>query len=108
MWPASSVSGIYIAHPDAYYFGVAKAVCDQVHDYSIRKGMDFSEARRWLAPILNYIPVPPSKTAAGCGLRNILGREQNSFMRKCTTPMIYIIHPLPQKLHHRLIVRCDR
>ena len=24
MWPGSSVSGIYIAHPESYYFGVAK------------------------------------------------------------------------------------
>ena len=66
MWPASSVSRTYITHPEAYYFGVAKAVCDQVQDYAIRKSMDFSEAKRWLALILNYIPVSLSETAAGC------------------------------------------
>ncbi|WP_113913028.1 methionine synthase [Roseovarius dicentrarchi] len=64
MWPGSSVSGLYIAHPDSYYFGVAKVERDQVQDYAIRKGMDFDEAERWLAPILNYIPGPQSAIAA--------------------------------------------
>lgn len=54
MWPGSSVSGIYIGHPDAYYFGVAKVERDQVQDYANRKGMDLAEVERWLAPILNY------------------------------------------------------
>ena len=57
MWPASSVSGIYIAHPDAHYFGVAKVERDQVEDYAARKGMDVSEVERWLGPVLNYAPV---------------------------------------------------
>ena len=39
MWPASSVSGLYIAHPEAHYFGVAKVERDQVEDYAARKGM---------------------------------------------------------------------
>ena len=56
MWPGSSVSGLYIAHPDSYYFGVAKVERDQVEDYSVRKGMDIREVERWLAPILNYDP----------------------------------------------------
>jgi 5-methyltetrahydrofolate--homocysteine methyltransferase len=56
MWPGSSVSGIYIGHPDAYYFGVAKVERDQVDDYAARKGMDKAEIERWLAPVLNYIP----------------------------------------------------
>jgi 5-methyltetrahydrofolate--homocysteine methyltransferase len=56
MWPGSSVSGLYLAHPDAYYFGVAKVERDQVEDYAQRKGMDVQEAERWLAPILNYEP----------------------------------------------------
>lgn len=55
MWPGSSVSGMYIGHPDAYYFGVAKVEEDQVRDYAARKGMTLEEAERWLAPILNYI-----------------------------------------------------
>ncbi|MEQ8600340.1 MAG: methionine synthase [Devosia sp.] len=56
MWPGSSVSGIYMSHPDSYYFGVAKVERDQVLDYALRKGMDVEEVERWLAPILNYIP----------------------------------------------------
>src|SRR5690606_32159446 len=54
MWPGSSVSGIYIGHPDAYYFGVAKVERDQVEDYAARKGMEIALVERWLAPILNY------------------------------------------------------
>ena len=56
MWPGSSVSGLYIGHPDAYYFGVAKVEADQVADYAARKGMTLAEAERWLAPLLNYQP----------------------------------------------------
>ncbi|MFI0395427.1 methionine synthase [Paracoccus jiaweipingae] len=56
MWPGSSVSGLYIGHPDAYYFGVAKVEEDQARDYAARKGMDLDQVERWLAPILNYIP----------------------------------------------------
>ncbi len=54
MWPGSSVSGLYIGHPDAYYFGVAKVERDQVEDYAARKGMEVAEVERWLAPVLNY------------------------------------------------------
>ncbi|MEF9603486.1 hypothetical protein O4J55_14475 [Paracoccus sp. PXZ] len=56
MWPGASVSGLYIGHPEAYYFGVAKVEHDQVLDYAARKGMAVREAERWLAPILNYTP----------------------------------------------------
>jgi 5-methyltetrahydrofolate--homocysteine methyltransferase len=54
MGPAASVSGFYIAHPDARYFAVGKIERDQVADYAHRKGMDLAAAERWLAPILNY------------------------------------------------------
>ncbi len=54
MTPASSVSGLYFAHPDSHYFGVGKIERDQVVDYAARKGMSLEEAERWLAPILNY------------------------------------------------------
>lgn len=57
MWPGSSVSGLYIAHPESYYFGVAKVERDQVEDYAARKGMAVSEVERWLGPVLNYVPV---------------------------------------------------
>lgn len=58
MWPGASVSGMYIGHPEAYYFGVAKVEHDQVLDYAARKGMTLTEAERWLAPVLNYLPQP--------------------------------------------------
>ncbi|WP_225027229.1 methionine synthase [Xinfangfangia pollutisoli] len=64
MWPGSSVSGLYIGHPEAYYFGVAKVERDQVEDYARRKGMTLAEAERWLAPILNYAPAPAAALAA--------------------------------------------
>lgn len=56
MWPGSSVSGIYLGHPEAFYFGVAKVERDQVEDYSRRKGMPTREVERWLGPVLNYVP----------------------------------------------------
>ncbi|MGR3321522.1 MAG: methionine synthase [Pseudooceanicola sp.] len=64
MWPGSSVSGLYIGHPDAYYFGVAKVERDQVEDYAARKGMPVEEVERWLAPILNYRPGKSKAIAA--------------------------------------------
>ncbi len=48
--------GLYLSHPDSYYFGVAKVERDQVEDYARRKGMSIDAAERWLGPILNYIP----------------------------------------------------
>ena len=56
MWPGASVSGLYFAHPDAYYFGVSKIEQDQVEDYAARKGMSVDEVERWLSPVLNYVP----------------------------------------------------
>jgi 5-methyltetrahydrofolate--homocysteine methyltransferase len=56
MWPGSSVSGLYFAHPDSHYFGVGRIERDQVEDYARRKGWDIAVAERWLAPILNYDP----------------------------------------------------
>jgi len=56
MWPGSSVSGLYLAHPESYYFGVTRIERDQAADYAARKGMSLEEAERWLAPILNYTP----------------------------------------------------
>jgi 5-methyltetrahydrofolate--homocysteine methyltransferase len=57
MWPGSSVSGLYIGHPDSYYFGVGRIEADQVADYAARKGWTVQEAERWLAPVLNYDPI---------------------------------------------------
>ena len=54
MWPGSSVSGFYFAHPESRYFGVGKIERDQVEDYARRKGWDVATAARWLSPILSY------------------------------------------------------
>lgn len=64
MWPGSSVSGLYFAHPESYYFGVAKVERDQVEDYAARKSMSIEEMERWLAPILNYQPADYRMDAA--------------------------------------------
>ena len=56
MWPAASVSGYYLSHPQANYFGVGKVDRDQVADYAKRKGMSLDEMERWLAPNLSYVP----------------------------------------------------
>ena len=56
MWPGSSVSGFYYAHPESRYFGIGKIERDQVADYAQRKGWDMATAERWLAPLLNYNP----------------------------------------------------
>jgi 5-methyltetrahydrofolate--homocysteine methyltransferase len=56
MWPPASVCGLYFAHPQAHYFGVARVERDQVEDYARRKGMAVAEVERWLAPILGYRP----------------------------------------------------
>ena len=56
MVPAASVSGYYIAHPEARYFGVGRIHRDQVADYARRKGITVAEAERWLAPNLAYDP----------------------------------------------------
>ena len=54
MWPASSVSGWYFAHPDAHYFGLGRIGKDQVEDYARRKGWTLEKAERWLSPNLAY------------------------------------------------------
>ncbi len=56
MWPAASVSGLYLAHPKARYFGVGPLGEDQIADYAGRKGMDVREVERWLSPSLAYDP----------------------------------------------------
>src|SRR6266496_4352580 len=60
MWPGSSVSGLYFAHPESRYFAVGKLDRDQVLDYHLRKGMTLQEVERWLGPWLNYDPAKAS------------------------------------------------
>ncbi|WP_406707429.1 methionine synthase [Tunturiibacter gelidoferens] len=54
MWPGSSVSGLYFAHPASRYFSLGKIDRDQVADYHERKRMSVAEVERWLGPNLNY------------------------------------------------------
>jgi 5-methyltetrahydrofolate--homocysteine methyltransferase len=56
MWPGSSVSGLYFAHPQSRYFALGKIDRDQVADYAERKGISLVEAERWLGPNLSYEP----------------------------------------------------
>ena len=54
MNPASAVSGWYIAHPEAKYFGVGRIEKDQVQSFADRMGITNVKAAAWLAPNLNY------------------------------------------------------
>ena len=56
MWPAASVSGLYLAHPRARYFTVGRLGRDQVADYAARKQLPIAEVVRWLGPNLGYDP----------------------------------------------------
>jgi 5-methyltetrahydrofolate--homocysteine methyltransferase len=56
MWPGSSVSGLYFAHPESQYFTLGKIDRDQVTDYAARKNMSVAEVERWLGPNLGYDP----------------------------------------------------
>ena len=52
MLPAASVSGFYLAHPDAQYFAITKIGRDQLEDWARRTGFTVEQASRWLAPLL--------------------------------------------------------
>jgi len=52
MLPAASVSGFYIANPDATYFAVGRIGEDQLLDFSARAGESDAAMRRKLAPSL--------------------------------------------------------
>ena len=56
MIPAASVSGLYIGHPDSFYFGVGRINDDQLNNYAKRKGISIDEATRWLSPNLAETP----------------------------------------------------
>ena len=56
MFPASSVSGLYFAHPEARYFAVGRLGPDQMEAYARRKGVAIEVAERWLGPNLSYEP----------------------------------------------------
>jgi len=52
MTPAASVSGFYLAHPDATYFNVGKIGDDQLQDWAARSGQDAALVKRSLAALL--------------------------------------------------------
>jgi 5-methyltetrahydrofolate--homocysteine methyltransferase len=54
MFPASSVSGLYLTHPESKYFGISRIARDQIEDYAKRKGMTVAAVEKWLAPYLAY------------------------------------------------------
>jgi len=49
MLPAASVSGFYLAHPEATYFAVGKIGDDQLEDFARRSAISVEDARRRLA-----------------------------------------------------------
>jgi 5-methyltetrahydrofolate--homocysteine methyltransferase len=53
MTPAASVSGFYMAHPEATYFNVGKIGEDQLKDWAARNAVDEKQAERSLAPLLS-------------------------------------------------------
>jgi 5-methyltetrahydrofolate--homocysteine methyltransferase len=63
MTPAASVSGLYLAHPEAKYFAVGRIGRDQIEDYARRRGIAIEEAERWLGPNLAYDPAKASRAA---------------------------------------------
>ncbi len=64
MTPASSVSGLYLSHPDSVYFAVGRVARDQVEDYAARKGWTLEQAEKALAPALGYDPEADAQDAA--------------------------------------------
>ena len=65
MTPPSSVSGLYLNHPQASYFAVGKIGRDQVEDYAVRRGFSFEEMERWLSPNLGYQPEKKVESVSG-------------------------------------------
>ena len=56
MWPGSSVSGLYFAHPDSSYFAVGRVQRDQVESYADRKGVTVGAVESLLGSTLAYTP----------------------------------------------------
>jgi len=84
MFPAASVSGFYIGHPDSFYFGIGRVGRDQMEDYARRGGMSVEDTERWLAPNLaeetgkDGSGGPDRVTGAGAPARGGGGREENA------------------------------
>ncbi len=54
MTPAASVSGIYLAHPEASYFQLGSIEKDQIENFARRRGTTVKQAEAWLRPNLAY------------------------------------------------------
>ena len=67
MLPASSVSGLYFAHPESRYFGLGKVSEEQVRDYAARTGETVELTERWLAPSLGYTGTADASDEAAAG-----------------------------------------
>ena len=52
MTPAASVSGFYLAHPQASYFNVGRIGEDQVQDLALRQDVEVKDLQKLLAPNL--------------------------------------------------------
>lgn len=48
MTPSSTISGLYIAHPDARYFSIGKISDDQMEDFSLRRGLTLQRTKEIL------------------------------------------------------------
>jgi 5-methyltetrahydrofolate--homocysteine methyltransferase len=51
MWPAASVSGFYIAHPQATYFTLGVVGDDQLEDFAKRSGRSLESVQRALSSL---------------------------------------------------------
>ena len=56
MWPGSSVSGLYFAHPESRYFSARQDRPRPGRRLPRPQGHDAAEVERWLGPNLNYDP----------------------------------------------------
>ncbi|TRX71632.1 methionine synthase [Carboxylicivirga sp. M1479] len=54
MYPNAAVSGIYLAHPEAIYFGLGKIGKDQVDDVANRKNTNAEDIEKWIPLNLDY------------------------------------------------------
>ena len=52
MWPTSSVSGFYFAHPDARYFMLGSIGADQVLNYSQLRDEEEEVSLKWLSSVV--------------------------------------------------------
>lgn len=56
MYPAASVCGYYLSHPESRYFNLGRISKDQVSDYARRKNITIERTEKLLNPVLNYNP----------------------------------------------------